>query len=751
MPLPMPGFMEHRNSTVTRPDTGKTLPPTPSNFRNLSANIRRVAVIMPDRKDQGSQGQLIQFDQTLALDIIIQDICSKWGIDDASSYSLRFNENNQKMYITEKNRKDIRDGQVLNLTLSAAQTAKHIRQALSGSRQEDKNSALRHLSLLSSDISFAEEFIKIEGHQLVITIVTSGNSRGDPLAYALKSFVFLMEHGLVQWEILEPDFIRRVADCVNISASNLDTSCLQSALDILESVVLYCSSRQNVIEQVVTPVNVIPHLESKSADVQKNAIALINALFTKADETKRKKIAESLQSQKMRNNILSNVIRGQNVGAGMAHELYVLQTLLLNLNEDRMRKPVDVHDPLILREIEELRRIAFDVEGDPNINTVRKSQNSAKEYKKLGFEKSNPVEDFIDVPPGVLALDVMLYFARNHGENYVKVVLENCTREDDHDCPFVQASKMLTKILCDILKIGEPPSDDGETYYTMFFSHDKPFEEFFCICIQLLNKTWREMKATSDDFQKVLDVVREQITRCLDQLPTSFETFRSKINSLTYAQINKIWENEREIKAGQGAQLKPIIELREQIKPEIMDLIKQQRLNYLVSGTRFAKYTKSGKAKDKFWFWRLAPNHKALHYGDCGESESPSLEELPNKLLLSDIQKLQTGRDCPHINQTKARRPMQTTNVAFSLKFEPETDPICFVATSEYEFDMWTDGLNFLMGNEMTSSMVNKDLETLLSMEIKMRMLDTEGVPIPAEAPPIPPPPSNYNFAYLNL
>lgn len=41
---------------------------------------------------------------------------------------------------------------------------------------------------------------------------------------------------------------------------------------------------------------------------------------------------------------------------------------------------------LILREIEELRRIAFDVEGDPNINTVRKSQNSTKEYKKLGFE-----------------------------------------------------------------------------------------------------------------------------------------------------------------------------------------------------------------------------------------------------------------------------------------------------------------------------------------------------------------------------
>ncbi|KAI8725947.1 engulfment and cell motility protein 1 isoform X2, partial [Biomphalaria glabrata] len=75
----------------------------------------------------------------------------------------------------------------------------------------------------------------------------------------------------------------------------------------------------------------------------------------------------------------------------------------------------------ILREIDELRRIAFDVEGDPNINTVRKTQNSAQDYKKMGFENiNNPIEDFVAAPPGVLSLDVMLYFARNHGESYMK-------------------------------------------------------------------------------------------------------------------------------------------------------------------------------------------------------------------------------------------------------------------------------------------------------------------------------------------
>lgn len=37
----------------------------------------------------------------------------------------------------------------------------------------------------------------------------------------------------------------------------------------------------------------------------------------------------------------------------------------------------------------------------------------------------------------------------------------------------------------------------------MFFTHDRAWEEFFCVCIQLLNKTWKEMRATAEDFNKV--------------------------------------------------------------------------------------------------------------------------------------------------------------------------------------------------------------------------------------------------------
>ncbi|ERE77400.1 engulfment and cell motility protein 1 isoform 1 [Cricetulus griseus] len=48
----------------------------------------------------------------------------------------------------------------------------------------------------------------------------------------------------------------------------------------------------------------------------------------------------------------------------------------------------------------------------------------------------------------------------------------------------------------------ETASETCNDFHPMFFTHDRSFEEFFCICIQLLNKTWKEMRATSEDFNK---------------------------------------------------------------------------------------------------------------------------------------------------------------------------------------------------------------------------------------------------------
>lgn len=50
------------------------------------------------------------------------------------------------------------------------------------------------------------------------------------------------------------------------------------------------------------------------------------------------------------------------------------------------------------------------------------------------------------------------------------------------------------------------------------------------------------------------------------------------------------------------------------------------------------------RTKDKFWYVRLSPNHRVLHYGDCDENSSPALDELTNKLAVVDISGLLTGK-----------------------------------------------------------------------------------------------------------
>lgn len=58
---------------------------------------------------------------------------------------------------------------------------------------------------------------------------------------------------------------------------------------------------------------------------------------------------------------------------------------------------------------------------------------------------------------------------------------------------------LLLSPSCPVLAASETGSD----YHPIFFSQDRLLEELFCVCIQLLNKTWKEMRATQEDFDKV--------------------------------------------------------------------------------------------------------------------------------------------------------------------------------------------------------------------------------------------------------
>uniref|UniRef100_A0A8B9L2C9 Engulfment and cell motility 1 (ced-12 homolog, C. elegans) n=1 Tax=Astyanax mexicanus TaxID=7994 RepID=A0A8B9L2C9_ASTMX len=571
------------------------------------ADILKVAIEWP-----GAFPKLMEIDQKKPLSAIIKEVCDGWQLPNHETYALQ-NADSTNFYITEKNRNNIKNGSILRLTTSPAQMAQQLYERVQSTSLDVKLDGLKELANSSRDVTFAQEFINLDGITLLTQMVESGTERyqklqkmmkpcfGEMLSFTLTAFVELMDHGIVSWDTFSVAFIKKIASFV--CKSSMDSAVLQRSLAILESMVLNSQDLYQKVAQEITIGQLMPHLQGTDQDIQTYTIAVINALFLKAPEEKRQvlthiflimsslEMSHILAQKQLRSIILQNVIRSTKpINEEMAHQLYMLQVLTFNLLEDRMMTKMDPQDQAQRDIIFELRRIAFDVECDSNNSgsiDKRKSMYT-RDYKKLGFiNHVNPAVDFTQIPPGMLALDNMLYFARHHQDSYIRIVLENSSREDKHECPFGRSSIELTKMLCEILKVGELPSENCHDFHPMFFTHDRSFVEFFCICIQLLNKTWKEMRATSEDFNKVMQVVREQITRALTAKPNSLDQFKSRLQNLSYTEILKIRQSERMNQ--EDFQSRPILELREKIQPEIMELIKQQRLNRLCEGTCFRK------------------------------------------------------------------------------------------------------------------------------------------------------------------
>lgn len=211
----------------------------------------------------------------------------------------------------------------------------------------------------------------------------------------------------------------------------------------------------------------------------------------------------------------------------------------------------------------------------------------------------------------------------------------------------------------------------------------------------------------------------------------SFDSFdNSSLHQAKIETTGNKWHNSDHINRDEcDVKAKNIIELQEQIRPELVSLIKEHRLLRLVEGERFPEYTNKGhRNKYKYWFCRLSNNHKALHYGECRENETnPKVDELENKLLLSEVKRLILGRDCPHMKDNKSKR--STINLAFSLVYENDQEGILnFVAPDEKTYGYWIDGLRALMNQEMISEEFHKDLKMLSQIEVKMKSLNLEEI-----------------------
>ena len=656
--------------------------------------------------------------------------------------------------MTDDNKQDVKPGQVVQLTPSPAVHTRNIIEKINDvTDTTELGGVLTELSDMAVDATFAADFIKGNGLRVLMTkgvIEKFRVSELGPVLHAINSLVEHQHETMTEEAVESPDpeFIKQLAEM--ISKENRDPSCwlaIRCALTILGLFVKEEEARR-IIEQTVTFPSLINLLKHEDVTIKLASLGLINGLLKSMDEARRREMVSCLCERNARGAIVDHLLNSDKNKEGILNnQLYLLQHHIFSLHHFKLNTQIQPQDNISLQKIKDLRSKAFDTSGSP-----KQTNNSkyAQDYTKLGFKNiKDPSEDFHETPPGILALDCMDFFAKNHEEKYLKVVLENSCRQDSHECPFAESSCELVTLLAEILGIGKPPIPNDTRYHEMFFKVEHPFEEFFSVCIVILNKTWRDMRATRLDFPKVLDVVREQIETSLmpdsHARPKTFDNFRANVK--TYSEISRKWQTDAKSKETWDKS-KPVAELREHLQAEIEELIRQQRANFMCEGTRFQRIKKGGEqARNQYKYVKLHNNHKTIYVGDWNSEKSvPTVEDLEPRLYVADIKDIRTGTDCEFLKEYKKEFQQAHARFAFSLVGEND-NLLDLVAPDTQSFNYWVDGINTLLRRQMKSDDYNKEKSILTNMEIKLRLLDLEGVDLPEEAPPIPPLPSDFNFA----
>lgn len=565
-----------------------------SEFNLSNRDIVSVAV------DIANEKHLRKLNQNEPLSEIVHSVCTEFNVSKHSGmYALQLMDEGDaggNKYLTEENRGEIKNGSILRLVLSPSEMVKLIVVRLGpevpyAEGVEGKEWALQKLSTLSADPVFAKTFHASGGDDMIMEIILNSSELND-VTCCLKSFIWLMHHHLVS--STSNQFVRRLIDFVN-SEQHLPVELVECCLVILKKVV---QQKECAMMTGIGISDLIQHFWNRENPViQEKALALINAL---AQGPHSINVLGSMVSKQIRDTIQKNILCND-VTPSMAHELYVYQTLILGLLEDRLTYTVDPSgaDSKYITELNEiLESVNDDMQNmKGSIASLTEDSNPVtlvdKDVPDMMINKPFVNEDFVCSTPQLmkavknvpytrsksiltpssdtkeslirhsvmidfssessvricrLTLDCMLHFARRYRRTFVRVLLE----EKALSRPFPWTCERLVHLICELLGVGKPPKHDGKLYQPMVFSAPdgcRFIEELFCHVVLLLGRTRREMRArTPSDQEKVVHVVRRQLKETLAMKPAILDELNKHFRKFSYSKIAKMWQSELEEK-----------------------------------------------------------------------------------------------------------------------------------------------------------------------------------------------------------
>jgi Pleckstrin homology domain len=656
-----------------------------------SADVVSVGVVIENRT------HLHKINQWDSLEQVIETLRKNLFLPVDKQYALQFDKRN--VFITEQNRHEIRDGDFCHLVYAPEVLVYTILSKLTEERW-----VLKKLLDFVNDDFLVREFEKQNGVEKIIALLQVETVPAEVHDLAFQVIAELFMQGKVPVEWLKGNLLSRVYSQV---AGETATSNATIAACLRICLALYTQGLGED-QQFITYEMLVVHFDAKSCSLpmREAALALFNARADEEGPPDRKILIKA-------RDLLYVTIREQaTMSADFQHQLSLFQVWLVKRLVRKFESPAQLEDPQVQRRLKEL------------------TQPDTEDSRWDNYTESTLVllAGYVDPPPEkvqltLLLLDCLTHSVRSHIQRLSGSIIEHQ--------PFLHLCNLMVKIQVDALGIL---TETAPLHLALF--GDRAFEEMFCACIRNLNKTCKEMRAKEEDLSKILAVHAKKIEMTLALRPSGLADYEELLSKISYNDVWEEWHQEERRKQEHMFRThRSFVELRAQLEPEYVELLKKQRLRVMTDGATFLKFPSkrehSAKSvvKRRYWTVRYLPKMLALEFKDSDAKFNDFTIEI------NQIKNILSGHNCPHANTKNFKH----FNPEFALSINLTTaDPefLNLAASSALEQDHWMDGIRMLMGQSMISDSYTSELQTLLDMHIKMHMIGFEDVEFPDGPPP---------------
>ncbi|CRK18376.1 hypothetical protein BN1723_002513 [Verticillium longisporum] len=308
--------------------------------------------------------------------------------------------------------------------------------------------------------------------------------------------------------------------------------------------------------------------------------------------------------------------------------------------------------------------------------TTRKGsrRHNPEKWRRLGFETESPAQEF-DVT-GFLGMMDLTDYVRKHEDGFQKILLEQSTRPLHERCPIARASLAVTMILYDHFDVDRAEAEEHKSYQGLDVSaknNDKLFRPLLLQWSRLHTagllaffRLWKATGAAQADFDKVTELVRILVEQVVGRAARTRDVLEVE-DDLAEHDCARLRELQMELLelSFEDAWGQHLYQVREELKQEALQFVKEQRVRCLLQGAWFSKplprrdtnATDSGDEPPRrrlytpmpWRFAKLSHNRRFLHYADfvTRTPQEPGLDTLTEKVDLGTISSVVSNVSAP--------------------------------------------------------------------------------------------------------